>query len=488
MQETIYRAARAKSGQRTFSEYFRCPAEYGDFRLEGDLSARQGFFKFGPDLICYGRLSGTRVRENVSDELTDASIQVRHEKGTSYLPFELDEVVQNLRRERYYKVTQSESRGPKSRSFLRKTYYAVRPALPVPVRKYLQQAALRGWDRTPFPRWPVDQTVDRLLSKMMEDRIRANGGEPIPFIWFWPDGFSSCAIVTHDVETAAGRDACRALMDLDESYGIKSSFQLIPEDRYEITDEFLVSIRERGFEVNVHDLNHDGNLFRDRREFLRRAARINSYGKRFGALGYRSGALYRNLDWYELLDFSYDMSVPNTGHLDPQSGGCCTTKPYFIGRILEIPVTTTQDYTLFHILRQYSTEVWEQQIQAIREQNGIVSFIVHPDYLSEKRAHHVYVRLLERLAQLQLDQNVWVPLPRDVNNWWRRRSQLSLAKKGGSWHIEGPDRHRARIAFASLEGDHVVYTVSDEQASALYKLPAISGGTLAHQTIAPDAA
>ena len=30
-------------------------------------------------------------------------------------------------------------------------------------------------------------------------------------------------------------------------------------------------IRSRGFEFNIHDLNHDGRLYQERAEFLRRA-------------------------------------------------------------------------------------------------------------------------------------------------------------------------------------------------------------------------
>src|SRR3989442_11558067 len=40
-------------------------------------------------------------------------------------------------------------------------------------------------------------------------------------------------------------------------------------------ENFLSTFRDRGFEINVHDLNHDGSLFSDRKEFLRRANRIN---------------------------------------------------------------------------------------------------------------------------------------------------------------------------------------------------------------------
>ena len=34
---------------------------------------------------------------------------------------------------------------------------------------------------------------------------------------------------------------------------------------------------------------------------------------------------------WQRLDFSFDMSIPNVAHLDPQRGGCCTIMPYFIG-------------------------------------------------------------------------------------------------------------------------------------------------------------
>ena len=117
--------------------------------------------------------------------------------------------------------------------------------------------------------------------------------------------------MSHDVERLAGRNFCSQLMDLDDPAGIKSSFQIVPEERYPVPEGFLEDIRNRGFEINIHDLNHDGQLFSSRGEFLRRAARINGYGRKYRALGFRSGGLYRNQDWYDALDFSYDMSVPS---------------------------------------------------------------------------------------------------------------------------------------------------------------------------------
>jgi hypothetical protein len=154
------------------------------------------------------------------------------------------------------------------------------------------------------------------------------------------------------------------------------------------------------------------------------------------------------------------MSVPNVGHLDPQSGGCCTVMPYFIGKILEIPVTTTQDYSLFHILEDYSIDLWKHQISLILEGHGLASFIVHPDYVIEDRARATYSELLAYLSQLQSEQNVWTTLPGEVNRWWRERSQMKLVQYGGEWRIEGPGSERARIAYAVSDGQGLVYSLN----------------------------
>src|SRR5262249_52006779 len=156
---------------------------------------------------------------------------------------------------------------------------------------------------------------------------RSQGRSRLPFVWFWPEGAPSAVILTHDVETIAGRDACTWLMDTDEACGFKASFQLVPEGRYEITPSFREGIRQRGFEVNIHDLNHDGRLFDERDEFRRRAHRINGYAQEFGARGFRSGVLYRRPEWFDALHVAYDMSIPNAGHLEVQRGGCCTVMP-----------------------------------------------------------------------------------------------------------------------------------------------------------------
>ena len=344
-------------------------------------------------------------------------------------------------------------------SVLARMYYLIRPILSAGVRRRLQKIYLSGWDKLPFPRWPVDCSVDHIFQKLLLLALKANCGERIPFIWFWPEGASSCAIMTHDVETRLGQDFCSELMDIDDSFGIKASFQIIPEERYMVTHKFLDSIRVRGFEVAVHDLNHDGHLYRDQHQFLERATKINSYGKEYAAEGFRAGILYRRQVWYDVLKFSFDMSVPNVASLDPQRGGCCTVMPYFLGEILELPVTTVQDYTLFYILNDYSINLWRRQAELIMEKHGLLNFIIHPDYIVRPREQGIFKELLAYLVRLREENCVWTATPSEVNRWWRQRAQMRLVEHGGAWQIEGPGKERARIAYASEEDGQLALRV-----------------------------
>jgi hypothetical protein len=435
-------------------DYYRCPERYVRLLLKGPLSATAGYFRFGEGAICYGQYGGGEPSPLPTGHLPDALGDIALKDGATSLPFDPSEVVDNFGREAYV----NGSNQVKPKAALSKLYYLVRPALAVGVRKHLQRFHLRGWDTIPFPKWPVDRTVDTVVERLLQLSLKAQQRESIPFIWFWPNGAPSCAIMTHDVETTAGRDFCSTLMDIDDRFGIKASFQVVPEERYEVSREYLDSIAKRGFEVAVQDLNHDGHLYSDRQQFLSRVAKINRYGREWGAEGFRAAILYRREEWFDDLDFSYEMSVPNVAHLDPQRGGCCTVMPYFIGKLLELPVTTTQDYPLFHILRDYSIDLWKRQTELIMEKHGLMSFIIHPDYIMSSRERETYETLLRYLSQLRDERGVWIAKPGEVNRWWRQRDQMKLIETPNGWTIQGPGSQRARVAYASEKDGQLNYS------------------------------
>jgi len=442
---------------RLLTDHFRCPDDLVDFSVCKQQSGVAGYFSFGPDAICYGEcVSGTAARTAAGD-LHDALPEVRVDCGSVQLPFDPVEVIDNLRHERYQSNGTFDTSANNSTSLIRKLYYLARPFFPVALRKHLQRIYLGGWEKIPFPHWPVDSTVESIQEQLLALSMRAGNIDEIPFIWFWPKGALSCTAVTHDVETSTGWDFCSQLMDMDDSFGIKSAFQIVPEERYIVQKERLDSIKRRGFEVNVHDLNHDGNLMMDRGEFLRRVYGINEHGRKFDAQGFRTAVLYRNLDWFDALEFDYDLSVPNVAHLDPQRGGCCTVFPFFNGKMVELPVTMAQDYSLFHILNDYSIDLWKKQISLIREKHGIMQMIVHPDYILGEAERRVYADLLSYLSELRDRGETWIALPAEVAAWWRLRSNLKLIKEGSQWRIEGEGGENARLAYATLVNGKLEY-------------------------------
>jgi hypothetical protein len=461
--ETFRVAGERSSGkmEQNLNDYYRLPKEFHSRFVHKETTNAPGFFKFGSGTFCFGRCETGSTARSPSSRLYDAIGGAYGEDHCVRVPFDAAEVVDNLRMERYLGPIRPHRTGLVGSPVIRKAYYAVREFLPVSIRRQFQRMYLRGWKKLVFPSWPVDFTVDTLHEQFLSLSMKAMKVPQVPFIWFWPDGARSCLIMTHDVETTVGVDFTSSLMDMDDSYGIKASFQVIPGGRYGVRADYLEEIRSRGFEVNVHDLKHDGSLFQDHTEFLHQAAKINESLRNFRAQGFRSGAMYRNQEWLEALDMSYDMSVPNAAHLEPQRGGCCTVMPYRIGKILELPLTMTQDYSLFHMLRDYSIDLWKAQCDQILRRSGLISFIVHPDYVVEERARNVYLNLLGYLSHLIADKGLWMALPRDVNRWWRNRSQMELVRDGDGWHIEGPDNDRARIAYATLQGDRVIYSLDE---------------------------
>src|SRR5438093_4486898 len=440
------------------SEQYRFDERYGNFKVASLRPTHTGYFRIGSKTIGYGRTSTGFLQPRAEGILYDVLRDVRVAGGDTILPFDPEEVIDNLRCERYTESTSRGGCGTLS-ALARKSYYTLRPLMPDRLRKHLQRLYLKNWNHISFPGWPVDRSVENIFEQLLALSLHSHRVRKIPFVWFWPSGYSACVIVTHDIETQAGRDFATELADLDRSYGIKSAFQIVPEERYKVSPAFLDSLRLRGCELNLHGLNHDGQLFRDRKEFLRQVKRINQYAREYGTAGFRSPVMYRNIDWYADLEFSYDMSVPNVAHLEPQRGGCCTVMPYFIGNLVELPLTMTQDWALFYILRDRSIKLWKRQIGLITEKHSLVSFNVHTDYLISESCSDVHRQFLATLVQVRADQEAWFALPGEVDRWWRDRRQMRIVTDGGRLAVAGPSSERAVVAYACLQNGQILYEV-----------------------------
>ena len=235
------------------------------------------------------------------------------------------------------------------------------------------------------------------------------GSERVPDNWLgWPDGKQFALVLTHDVEGKDGLGKCRELMRLEQEFGFRSSFNFIPEGNYKVPSELRDELASNGFEVGIHDLKHDGRLFLSRREFSRKAARINRYLRDWNAAGFRSGFMLHKLDWLHELDIQYDASTFDTDPFEPQPEGRHTIFPFWVpapvvrkseadskaanqlpcstsGRpragYVELPYTLPQDFTLFLLLREQTAAIWLQKVDWIARHGGMALVNVHPDYL-----------------------------------------------------------------------------------------------------------
>ena len=340
---------------------------------------------------------------------------------------------------------------------LRQAYYLLRPLLPACVRQLIHRQIFESRAKQNFPTWPLDCSVDQLFRVLMGLILEISGEEHVPFIWFWPKGHSAALMMTHDVECRVGAVHCPALMDLDDSFGIPAAFQLIPEGPYDPIKDLVKEIRLRGHEVNLHDLDHDGRLYENADRFTERAKKIRKYAETYGTRGFRSGSMHRNQDWLPQLGVEFDMSVPNVAHMEPQGGGCCTVMPYFVDNVLELPLTTVQDYGLFNILKESSIDLWKTQLETILSQNGLISFIVHPDYIVGAREQKIYAALLDYLARQRCVHSLWAARPGEINDWWRQRQHMRLVRNDSGWIVEGEGSERAHVAYATVIDEEVQY-------------------------------
>ena len=142
----------------------------------------------------------------------------------------------------------------------------------------------------------------------------------------------------------------------------------------------------------------------------------------------------------------YDSSFPDTDPFEPQAGGCCSILPFFLGEMVELPITLVQDHTLWEILRQDTIDLWTEKSDWIVANGGLINLITHPDYLDTPARLRMYEEFLEYLAA---QRDGWYALPREVADWWRIRRELRCVEDGDEARIVGDGAERARIAWAA---------------------------------------
>jgi peptidoglycan/xylan/chitin deacetylase (PgdA/CDA1 family) len=232
----------------------------------------------------------------------------------------------------------------------------------------LQRARTHSW--AAFPRWPLDLSADFLADLYDLPRSPfADGPTPV--------------LLSHDIDTPEGlRNLVHLFHPIEEAAGASSSNYIVP-CAWPIDHALLGESATRGHEVGIHGYDHSNRTpFAPPAERQQRVAAARPLIDRYGILGYRAPSLLRTPQLIEELAtlYRYDSSIPTSGGLFPvPNNGCASARPFFLGDIMEIPLTMPRDGSL-RFLGYGPREIlgiWRECAERIASSGGVVSLLTH---------------------------------------------------------------------------------------------------------------
>jgi hypothetical protein len=290
----------------------------------------------------------------------------------------------------------------------------VKPFLPRQIQIWLRSLRVRGQRARNRGRWPI-----------WEEAASAPPSWP-----GWPGGKKFAFVLAHDVESAFGVSHCERLAKVDLDHGCRSMFGFVPL-RYETPEELRRNLVGLGFDVTVQGLYHDGKDFSNRRAFDERRERMEEFLHAWGARGFSAPASLHHLSWFSELDIDFDVSVFDVDPFEPQPCHHGRIFPFWVrGRensgFVELPNTLVQDFTLFVLMRERTSDIWRNKVEWIAEHGGLALVKTHPDYMafaeSERRMDRYPVRLYTEFlesVQKRYGNVAWFAKPSEVAQYWR---------------------------------------------------------------------
>jgi peptidoglycan/xylan/chitin deacetylase (PgdA/CDA1 family) len=318
-----------------------------------------------------------------------------------------------------------------------KLFYALRRLIPRPIQLAMRRRLVKRQGNPVFPAWPFEAAGAELVNIALADAMLQHGVNMVRFPWFWPGGARAAVTLTHDIESADGLARAPEVAGWEERHDFRSSFNLV-SDWYPIDTTVLAQLRSQGHEIGSHAIHHDRSLFASRAAFERQLPLLREAAASLGAVGFRSPATHRVVEWLSELPFSYDCTMPHSDPYEPIPGGTATVWPFMHGEVVELPYTAPQDHTLFNLIGHTDSLLWRQQLESIMARSGMFQVLTHPDaeYLGRPVIARAYRDLLDVIAQRK---DVWVALPRDIAAWWRDRAQGLTSPDSGVATWTGAD-------------------------------------------------
>ncbi len=206
--------------------------------------------------------------------------------------------------------------------------------------------------------------------------------------------------LTHDVDTKTCSDLWEGIVELEESAGVRSTWNVLTEGPYRINGRWLDQLEKNGFEIGLHGDTHDMAIgFRTPEAIRRRLIKCMDILERpIG--GYRAPALAVSEDLLHLLSelgFRYDSSIKVRC---VYKEGIDNALPYRYPDtgLWELPLVV-QDDVLFRDLHLNNDEALELLFAVagiFKRYGGLMVINTHPVNLADHR--DFYTKLLEFLT------------------------------------------------------------------------------------------
>ena len=299
--------------------------------------------------------------------------------------------------------------------FLSSLYYSVKPFIPRWLQIKLRRAVVLRKRLRYSDVWPIDEKAARQ-----------------PQGWSgWPEGKKFAFVLTHDVDAAKGEERCIQLATLEASLGFRSSINFVAK-KYEVSASLRKDLTDRGFEIGIHGLYHDGKLYKSKKIFQQRAKEINQLLREWQSVGFRSPSMQHNLDWIHDLNIEYDSSTFDTDPFEPQPDGMGTLFPFWVDGnsnekgYIELPYTLPQDFTLFILMQERNIDIWKKKMNWIALNGGMALLNTHPDYMNfdgkklglEEYPAEFYEEFLKYVKH-RYEGQYWHVLPKNLGRFWK---------------------------------------------------------------------
>lgn len=225
---------------------------------------------------------------------------------------------------------------------------------------------------------------------------------------YW-NGYQGVICLTHDVDYTSGYLFVAELADLNNKYGIHSTFNFLTGWDYKPEKDLLLLLTKRGFEIGLHGYTHDIALgFRGYEKVKQDLQKALEEISCCPVSGFRAPALSISEDVLRALsdlNFLYDSSIPGVNKHTGEIMYCFPYK-YPDTFVWEIPLSI-QDTYFFRDKKLSDKEAFEQTVSTINRivaMGGIAVLNCHPCIIKDHL--HYYRNLLEYVSSLR---EIWNP-------------------------------------------------------------------------------